>query len=345
MKSWHRTPRRPISRLARASRPAPTSRLRVGLLAVSLVVGSLLVAIGVASPVWQASFRMQAQTDFIGFTVKGDARLAFNVTDWELRGFRASQATQDAPFSVARAAEGERAVAERVDLWLREGNVLTMLRLPDRAGRPRFALSLPVRQVPVAVQLTHATAPPLKSEREGESRPMPADGAVRGEIGGRDEAALVFSIAHPSDETRPRVAVSSLGFGRPLEDGRVYTGLQGGSLLFLDKPDAEVRLWRGTDLRMQLIDAELAAILLSAGGIEVQIDGLTSDATMHVGSSPQLQRMRRVMPTHYDKLKGEPVIAVLLGFFGVLSGIAGLMLSAAQVSAKVAVRVRQLGGE
>lgn len=345
MKSWHKTPRRLIPGLARATGPAPTWRLRISLLAIALVVTSLGVALGFALPVCEASFRMLAQTDFIHFTVKGDARLAFDVTDWELRGFRPSRALQEAPVSVARAADGDTGVAERVELWLREGDELTLLRLADRAGRPRFALSLPLRQVPVAVQLSDAAAEPLKVERDGESLPGLADGAVRGEVGGRNEAALLFSIAHLSDETRPRVAVSNLGFGRPLEDGRVYTGLQGGGLLFLDKPDAEVRLWRGTDLRLRLVDAELAAILLSGSGIEVQVDGLTSDATMHVGSSPQLQRMRRVMPTYYDRLKGEPAIAVLLGFFGVLSAAAGLVLSAAQVSARVAARVRQLGGE
>lgn len=339
------TLRRRIRQLTQAGSEAPTWHLHIGLIALVLIGMAVLLALFVASPVARAPFRMLAQADFVAFTAKGDAHLAFEIVDWELRGLLISGTSESTPVVISRGGEADKAVAERIELWLREGDELSLQRLPDRFGRPRYALSLPQRRVPVGMQLADAANQPLQVAHGTDLRPLAMEGTLRGQIGGRAEAALVFSAARVPDETRPRVVVSALGFGRPVEDGRVRAGLQGGSLVFLDRPDAELRLWRGADLRLRDIDAELAALVLTADGIEVQVVGVTSDATMHVGTSARTHQMRRVMPTYYDKLKGEPMIAVLVGFAGALAALGGLLLSAAQISVKLAASIRRIGGE
>jgi hypothetical protein len=319
--------------------------LQIALLAAGLIIIALFLALFLASAVASAPFRMLAQTEFLGFKAKGDARLSFEVVDWELRALRLSGATDNAVVSITRPGTSGTIGADRAEFWLHDGDEVTLQRLPERFGRPRFALSFPKRAVPVGIQLTQSASQPLEVTSQSKPPTLNPESPLRGEVGGRADATFVFGIARTASETRPRVAVSAIGFGRPSEDGRVRAGLQTGSLVFLDKPDTDVHLWKGTDLRLRLIDAELASLALSEDGIEVHIDGVTSDATMHVGTSAKAHRMRRVMPTKYDKLKGEPTVAVLVGFAAVMSTFGGLLLSAAQISNRLAERIRRMGGE
>jgi hypothetical protein len=320
-------------------------QLQIALVAAGLISIALVLALILASAVASAPFRMLAQTEFVGFKAKDDARLSFEVVDWELRALRLSGATDNTPVSITRPGESGTTSVDRADFWLHDGDEVTLQRLPDRFGRPRFALSFPNRSVPVGMQLAQSASQPIQVTSQSKPPALNSGSPLRGEVGGLADAALVFGIARTAIQTRPRVAVSTIGFGRPSEDGRVRAGLQTGSLVFLDKPDTEVRLWKGTDLRLRGIDAELASLALSEDGIEVHVDGLTSDATMHVGTSAQSHQMRRVMPTYYDKLKGEPTMAVLVGFAAVMSTFGGLLLSAAQISNRLAARIRRIGGE
>ena len=58
--------------------------------------------------------------------------------------------------------------------------------------------------------------------------------------------------------------------------------------------------------------------------------GFADDAQLFVAAGRRSHRQRSVMPTRYDWLKSEPVIAVALGFTATFAGVLGLLLSAAQ---------------
>jgi len=334
-----------LPRFSRVRDATSRQQLQIALVAAGLIIIALLLALFLASAVAKAPFRMLAHTEFVGFKARADARLSFEMVDWELPALRLSGTTDDAPVSITRPGESGATGADKADFWLHDGDEVTLQRLPDRFGRPRFALSFPKRSVPVGMQLADSASRPIQVTSQSKPLALNPGSPLRGEVGGLADAALVFGIARPASQTRPRVAVSAIGFGRPSEDGRVRAGLQSGGLVFLDKPDTEVRLWKGTDLRLRVIDAELASLALSEEGIEVHVDGVTSDATMHIGTSAQSHQMRRVMPTYYDKLKGEPTVAVLVGFAALMSTLVGLFLSAAQISNRLAARIRRIGGE
>lgn len=77
--------------------PPNRQQALIALVAVALMASALILALVVASPVATAPFRMLVQTEFIGFKAKGDARLSFDVIDWEFRDVRPSNSMNGPP--------------------------------------------------------------------------------------------------------------------------------------------------------------------------------------------------------------------------------------------------------
>ena len=327
--------------LARPDLGAWLRRQRGWFLAVALILVALGLTATLAGPVRKAPFRLQAQTDFVGVTARTNAQLAFDIVDWELRNIVSEGAPAGATFTLRRQATGAPLKPEPLQVWLSAGDEVLLRRIPAANGSIRFSMSIPLRPVTVAILLSGE--PGLTSSPSGSG--VRIGGSLRVQAGGAAQSVLEFGLARMPDESKPRFAISGIGFGQPTDDGHVHPGLISGTLHFLDKPDTELRLWRGTDLRLRQVDAELSSIVLSAEGIEVTASGLTRGAALHVGTQTVESRQRSVMPTFYDWLKGEPFIAVGVGFVAFLTAAAGLVLSAAQVSRRFSERLRRLGGE
>lgn len=326
------------------ARPYPGAwlrRQRGWFLAIALLLVALGLAVMLASPVWKAPFRLQAQTDFVGLTAQTEAQLAFDIVDWELRNVVSEGAPATSAFTMRRQATGVPPKSEPLMVWLSAGDEVLLQRIPATNGSIRFSMSMPLRPVTLAIQLTEE--PGLTTSPSGSG--VRVGGSFRFQAGGAAQSVLEFGVARMPDESKLPFAISGIGFGRPTDDGNVHRGLISGTLHFLDKPDAELRLWRGTDLRFRDVDGELSSIVLSADGIEVNASGLTGEAALHVRTRTAGNRQRSVMPTFYDWLKGEPFVAVAVGLVTFLAGAAGIVLSAAQVSRRFSERLLRLGGE
>lgn len=327
--------------LARPDPGAWLRRQRAWFLAIALILVALGLAVALAGPVRKAPFRLQAQTDFVGMTARTDAELPFDIVDWELRNVVSEGAADSAAFTLRREATGAGLKPEHLQVWLSAGDEVLLRRIPAANGSIRFSMSIPLRPVIVTIHLSGE--PGLTTSPAGSG--VRIGGSLRVQAGGAAQSLLEFGLARTPDESKSRFAISGIGFGEPTDGGNVHPGLISGTLHFLDKPDTELRLWRGTDLRFRQVDAELSSIVLSAEGIEVTASGLTRGAALHVGTQTVEASQRSVMPTFYDWLKGEPFIAVGVGFIAFLTAAAGLVLSAAQVSHRISERLRRLGGE
>jgi hypothetical protein len=158
-----------------------------------------------------------------------------------------------------------------------------------------------------------------------DASPLPR---YRAFVGVGEQPALRILPAGGGGEFSARVAINRLGFGHPTNHG-VEAGLLTGGMQFLDKPDNELQLYRGTDLRLGNVDGEIAAAALTSDAIEVYVSGLADDVKLNVSTGRVGERSRSVMPSRYEWLKGQPVIAVALGFVASIVGAVGLLLSAA----------------
>jgi len=133
--------------------------------------------------------------------------------------------------------------------------------------------------------------------------------------------------------------VSRLGFATVTTHG-LEASLISGGLQFLDKPERELQLYRGTDLRLGELDAEISSIQLTGDGLDVTASGLVTSAELVVQHRSGMDS-RNVMPSRYDWLKGQPVLAVLLSFAAFASTFGGVVLSLVQTFPTFAVRLAQ----
>jgi hypothetical protein len=317
---------------------------RRSIVAVPLMV-AFAVAVLVAGRVSSAPFRLHVSTSFIGMTVADDTHLQFRATEWSMGpaelaalGRRARRPCRRWHAPRVR----QHLAADRLEVWLKAGDDLVLKRLP---GEPAaYVLSLPSRPAEVTASLAPGTTVVLEAS-DGSASAAPAQRSpVRLKLGGAPGSQIRFPS--PASRDAPeglnqRMAVRRLGFG---EQGRtgVDVGLTSGGLHFLDKPDNELALYRGNDLRLGDITGEVAGLQLTGDGIDVSASGFVDAAALVVAGALGEDHRRSVMPARYDWLKSEPVIAVAVAFVGLCAGVLGLLLSAAQALPAIGRWIEQL---
>lgn len=301
---------------------------------ILLVLITLLAALLLVSPVSDAPFRLHVATSFVAFTAEKDLRLSFRASEWALGPAIETPIGTARPVtltSVVRPAESAASSADRIELWLRAGDDLLLRRFD---GEPtRYTLALPSSLAQLGLSL-HSSAVVTSIDETGKKEVRTAaNSPLHLSIGGRAASEIRFTSPGWKDAREgvgDRLAVSRLGFGAAGKTG-VESGLISGGLHFLDKPEMELALYRGTDLRLGALNAEVTGILFGSEGIEVFASGVTREAKLFVTTQGSRSLERSVMPTRYDWLKTEPVTAVGLGIAGAVVAALGLFFALAQV--------------
>lgn len=295
--------------------------------ALTLVV-VLGIAIFLAMPVSLAPFRLHAVASFVGLRVAADTHLSFQVTDWTLSNSPSGSARRSTtPASGNAATAASSPAPDRIQVWVHRGDELLLEYI---AGEPdQFTLTLPSAQTEVVIQSSTGTTV-VRVDADGKETPSEETGAIlRARVGPSEQPVLHFSPAASHREVADRVEISQIGFGKPTLRG-IDATLTSGGIVFLDKPEVEQQIFRGTDLRLGMLDAEASSLEMGSDGLAISVSGSTSDADVFVATQRSPHWSRSVMPTRYDWIKAQPVLAVVVGFFGILVSLAGVMLAIAQ---------------
>jgi len=304
---------------------------RIRLLAALSVLLLIFLALPafLAAPVSSALFRLHASTQLLHLRSEAPNTFTIRTSGWELTSAKddgdATGITQTLT-SRSQAASGESS-ADLITIFLEPADQIELRQ--RAAGGTRYTLTLPSRSTKVSVQLGEHSQLVRKDSQDGETvEPEFGSATLFNAIG--DQGALIrFTSETMEEDIAQRLSVSRLGFGLVRED-EIFAGLLDGNLQFLDKPDNELKLYRGTDLQLGELDAEISAIVLSEKGIHLDVQGRTDDAYLRVALRDESSRLRNVLPTRLEWLKGDPVTAVLVGFIAALCGAAGLLFALAQ---------------
>jgi len=303
------------------------------IVASALVFAMLAAAIVVVSPESRAPFQLHASTEFVGWHAAADAHLSFDTASWTAYPLNGEgwHGAQDVKLDTAPPS------SDRIDLWLNAGDDVLVRR---EGGDPvTYAIVLPVRAAEARVQRGARSiwraSPPGSTASDAESglQSLPLH------VGGSQTPALRIAPAPGQGRLAERLLVSRLGFATVTTHG-LEASLISGGLQFLDKPERELQLYRGTDLRLGELDAEISSIQLTGDGLDVTASGLVTSAELVVQHRSGMDS-RNVMPSRYDWLKGQPVLAVLLSFAAFASTFGGVVLSLVQTFPTFAVRLAQ----
>ncbi|MGF6851543.1 hypothetical protein [Paraburkholderia sp. CI3] len=358
------------ARVAMARR-IPLHWARFGFVVAGLILLLTGVAIYLALPAGEADFRLHATTSFVAFR----ATSAFNI-NVDAREWRAtigpSNARGRSLSSVASKATSERKPESSDILTIAIGpndvvEIQTDPRVP--AG---FVIALPVRPVTFSVQPASDAALTGRTDDGRETPVSTSDPVLEWKIGGASSVALHFTLpscgapmstatAIQEDEavaspparaicaqdighrmSGGRMSVDQLGFGTP-DINDVDAGLLDGGFQFLDHTASELVLYRGTDLRIGDVDAELTSLELKESGIAVFATGKIKEAAIVVKTHDGVTA-HSIMPTRFDHLKGMPWIVIGTTVFAVVIGAVGLLLSIAGVIRPIARALHRFFG-
>lgn len=301
-------------------------------LGAALVLAFAAAVLFLAAPTPSAPFRIHARSSLLALTTSSDALLSIDSSEWD-----AAPAAQDngapTPWLALRRVDGDDdARPDRLRLLIRAGERLTLRHVP---GNPaRFSITLPsqaslrIQKAP-GIVLVYTAADGRKAP-DAKQSPI-----IRINIGGNAQPALRISRWLEGDSVSNRFAVARMSFAQVGSQG-VDAALLDGTLQFLDKPETELKLYRGTDLRLGGVDAEIEAMELTKEGIEFSATGFAREAKMFVSTRHATSAPRSVIPSRYDAMKGDPVIAVVVASAATMVGIAGLLLTAASAMPRLA---------
>jgi hypothetical protein len=302
-------------------------------LGAALVLAFAAAVLFLAAPTPSAPFRIHAKSSLLALTTSSDALLSIDSSGWD-----AAPAAQDngepRPWLALRRVDGGDGDArpDRLRLSIRAGEQLTLRHVP---GNPtRFSITLP-SQASLSIQKAPGIVLEYIAANGSKTPDTTQSPLIRINIGGNAQPALRISRWLEGDSVSERFAVAKISFAQLGRQG-VDAALLDGSLQFLDKPETELKLYRGTDLRLGGVDAEIEAIVLTKEGIEFSATGFARKAQMFVSTRHATSAPRSVIPTRYDAMKGDPVIAVAVAAVATLVGIAGLLLTAASAMPRLA---------
>jgi hypothetical protein len=306
-------------------------RLFAVFIAVAAVAG--IVVLCLSLPVSRAPFRLHATTSFLGLKAASDFHISIAAEEWDasMSESTGQSLPKEKYLAVRRLpqANSKDPAPDRLNVWIRAGDEVIVQRLP---GPPtRYAITLPSEPADLAIQLAGSTHIGRTDETGKEAIDPKPESILRLKIGGSNQPALRVLPTEGRGDFGERVSVSLLGFGHP-NNQAVEAGLLGGAMQFLDKPESELQLYRGTDLRLGNVDGEVSAAVLTSDAIEVSANGVADNVSINVSTHRGRNESRNIMPSRYEWLKGQPIIAVALGFLATVVGTAGLLLSAAGAS-------------
>ncbi len=306
--------------MRRALSPARTGWL---LLFACLVAGLAILA----SDIRQAPFRLNIKTSSLWFTVDGDnATLAFDASAWRLHhasNVETSTAQRFGADAMSIAASPPAAPA-LLRFYPNAGGHIT-LTYSAGAGLPLTVQSL---TEPAFVHVTSPSAADGRfsfviSTKQGK-HVHPSTTFIE---------ALASAIAvQPAAATSSWVtplAVRQLGFGKKDERNTFQTGVIGGELYFMDNAAQEIKIFRGTDLRIAGTHLVLDALVATPEGIELTVSGKARSAGLHLGSIPDASA-HSLMPSYFDRAQRSPLAILSVGALGLLISAAGLWFAAAQ---------------
>jgi len=286
----------------------------------------LLLPVYLAAPVPRPLFRLHVATQFVHLRCEAAKVVSIRASDWELSG--ASEGGSAKTVTSRSSGPSVAGAFDLISIDLQPGDQIEIRQLA--AGKPRYTIALPARSLKVSVQLHEQSFLVRKDAKGVESVDSELGSVAVFEALARSGALLRFSVAPANEDVVEHLNVNRLGFGM-LESDEVLAGLLAGQLQFLDKPDSELKLFRGADLRFgDYLDAEISAIALSDRGIRLDAQGRTNDAYLQVTLRGGEHRVRNMLPTRFEAMQGDPVVVVLVAFVAALAGAAGLFLSVAQ---------------
>lgn len=314
----------PTRLLARLRRAFPSTGAALLVLSVCLIAGLAILA----SELREAPFRLNIKTSSIWFIVDGsDMKLEFDAGSWQL----------NQPYAVALSEPGALAAHPRSIAAVPDAAPSSIVLYPEAGAHLSLALA-PGAAPQLRIQaLVHPLLAQVKNVGGN------GDGGlvlVATLTDGREvraqttfiEATLASLILQPlpsgTTSTSP-VTVRQLGFGTKNERNALRTGVTGGELYFLDTPSLEIKIFRGTDLRISGRQLVLDALAVTPDGLEVTVSGLARSAGMHLGSVPE-NRPHSLMPTYFDRAQRSPLAILGVGALGLLISLAGLWLAMAE---------------
>lgn len=295
----------------------------------------ILVVLILAAPVTNAPFRIRATTSLLALKVASDTRIGIDTHEWI--AWAAPSASKSDPTHLVvtqrRGADtSEVPKPDKLMVWLRSGDRVILRRLP---GDPAyFSLTLPM-EAELIIQSDPGNML-IQATPHGGFRTNSSPSLIRRmAIGGQAQPALRLLPSADGAGISERFAVAEIFFSAVTPHG-VQPGLLDGTLLFFDKPDSELKLYRGTDLRLGEVDAEIEAVALTKDGIEFSATGSARQAQLFVQTRHVTSRARRVIPTRYDALMADPFMAVGVTVIAATFGVVGLILSAVGAIPRVA---------
>lgn len=328
--------------------------VRLSVLVAGIVLILIASAMYLALPAERADFRIHAKTSFVAFRADADHNITIESSDWDAIGIPADS-HDDHTMAVSRSPGNKPNIKtpDRIEIAIHANDVV-QIEADDQVPF-RYLIFLPSRAAMLSIQ--SESGAPLYSIADNGQRVAIANSAPAYQMKAGERAGYalrvtlpecVISIGHVSrgDATDPdagrlplpgcahgiadRLRVDQLGFGKPGTDG-VAVGLLGGGLQFLDNPNSEFALYRGTDLRLGIDDAEITALELARDGIGVYATGSTQAATLNVETRDRGVTAHSIMPTRLDGFKGTHSIAITVSVLATIVGIIGFILSVAGV--------------
>lgn len=331
--------REPVSTSVTPGGSLPLRALGVARRSVPWLIWLVPIAVAAAS-LWflarelsEAPFRLGVRTNMVWFVVESEgAEIALYATVWQLG--------HPSEIEEPRIASGDPIVAIRNtrDEFAERSDTPARLRIFPAAGdllrftwtpgaTPRLTVDSPENPVNVSIERLDARSDGnFAFVAESDKQPLligetPSIVAwVGGNRGGQVTTVPLAASTHRST----RVKVSQFGFST---SGNVLvSGVTGGELYFLDLPSQEMKVFRGTDLRISGDSLNVDALAVQPDGLEVTVSGMARSAVVNVGSD---QRPHSLMPTQFDRAQRRPWMFGIIGALGVLISLFGLMLAGA----------------
>lgn len=281
----------------------------------------------------EAPFRLGVRTNMIWFVVDSeDAEFALDATVWQLH--RPSEiepriASDDRTILAIRNTSD--ASAQKSDTPARllihpaAGDLLQFTLTPG--ATPRLTVNSPDNLVGVSIERLDASFDGNFGFFAESDRQPPLVGeipSILAKVGGSQGSQVTTVPLVASNNRSTRVKVSQFGFST--SGDVLVTGVTGGELYFLDRPSHEMKVFRGTDLRISGDSMNMDALAVQPDGLEVTLSGMARSAVVSIGSD---QSPHSLMPTQFDRAQRKPWMFGSIGALGVLTSLFGLMLAGA----------------
>lgn len=319
-----------------------------------------LVLFGVAAltfmarDVDRAPFRLNVETAFLWVVVGHksglpeveaghDHRLAIESSAWEIKGFALLDHSPEWLSGIVsmRSADKRNDKGYRATFDLRPGDQINLEVSSTSAKAPTQSIvaSFPLRSVPVRIEVVSTEdepAIPIAMNQSSDETMYQTVSSVDVSVGGPGDSWLRLDGFTEPQGRSTRLRISGIGFTQ--NEGVARSGVASGTLYFLDNPASEMKIFRGTDLRLTGSEMTIESLHATGTGFTITLSGMASSALIQLGASGEGATVS-IMPTYFDRAQRKPILTASIALITILSGVLGTLFAAAAVFDRVGHRI------